>query len=165
MSFYVGLAGIILNGVGHTLVAISVIITATKANQSEDQGEKTALRAAAGILGISILFSIISVILGIVLVGTKGCSKKNRIAFIIFFILFAITYIIGLTIIGIYRKRRSDAGDEVGARDLQAAFYLPLAAIPLYIIGFICLYVFLGRRMRTVAQNCKRIQQQSGKSF
>lgn len=160
MSWYVGLAGIILNGVGHTLVAIATFITAIKGNQSSDTTEKNALRAAAGFLGISILLGIISVILGIVLAGTKGCSKKNRIAFIIFFILFAISYIIALVIIAIYRNRRNAAGDTAGARDLNAAFYLPLVAIPLYLIGFVCLYVFIGRRLRTASRACQNAKNQ-----
>lgn len=163
MSFYVGLAGLILNGLGHTFVGIATVITIAKANQSQDPSEKGALRAAAGFLGVSILLGIISVILGLILAGTKGCSKKNRIAFIIFFILFAICYIIALVIIAISRNKRTAAGDTGGARDLNAAFYLPLVAIPLYIIGFILLYVFLGRRIRTVSKVCQNAKNQGAK--
>ena len=163
MSWFVGLAGIILNGVGHTLVAIATFVTAIKANQSEDPTEKGALRAAAGFLGISILLGFISVILGIVLAGTKGCSKKNKIAFIIFFVLFAISYIIALVIIAIYRNKRTAAGDTAGARDLNAAFYLPLVAIPLYLIGFVCLYVFIGRRLRAASRACQNAKNQGAR--
>lgn len=165
MSFYVAIAGAIFVGIGHVLVAVSTIITAVKGNQSQDKTEKGALRAAAGFLGVSILFSVLAIAAGIVLAGTKNCSKKNRIVFLIFLGLFVICYIIALVIIGIYMRKRQQAGDTAGARDLRSSLVMPIVAIPLYLIGFILLYVFLGRRMRAAARFCKQAKQASGKDF
>lgn len=165
MSWYVAIAGIIVIGVGHVIVAVSTIIAAVKGNQSLDATTKGALRAAAGLLGVSILISFIALILAMILMGTKGCSKKNKIAFLVFFLLFAALYITALTIIYIYWRRREKAGDAPGARDLRSAFIMPLVAIPLYIIGFLLIYFSIGRRLSRVGKMCKQMKQGSGAQF
>jgi len=154
MSYLIGVVGLIAQGAAVVLTVISTIITAIKGNQSSDKTEKGALRAAAGFLGISVLFALLSIISGIALASTRGCNKKNRIFFFIVFGLFIVCYIIALVIIGIYMRKRAAAGDEAGARDLRSALIMPLVAIALYIFGFILVYIFVGRRLRAARALC-----------
>jgi Na+/melibiose symporter-like transporter len=165
MSFYGLIAGVGMIAVGHILTAISTLIVAVKGNQSEDKTEKGALRAAAGFLGVSILFGTLMVILGLILASTKGCSKKNKIGFIIVTIIFAICYIIALVIIYIYMKRREKAGDTGGARDLRASFVQPLVALALYVVGGVILFIIIGSKVRKLAKVCKQAKQVTGKQF
>lgn len=165
MSFYAAIAAVVCIAVAHILTAVSTVIAAVKGNQSKDKTEQGALRAAAGFLGISIGFGTLVVISGLILFGTRGCSKRNRIFFIFVTVLFVICYIIALVIIYIYMKRREKAGDEAGARDLRAAFTQPIVAAILYFVGFILLYVVIGSKLRKVARVCKQAKQVTGKQF
>lgn len=165
MSFWVAIGGGICIAVGHILTAVSTLIVAVKGNQSENPTEKGALRAAAGFLGVSILFGTLMVILGLILASTRGCSKRNKIAFIIVTIIFAICYIIALVIIYIYMKRREAAGDTAGARDLRASFVQPLVALALYIVGGVLIFIVVGSKLRKAARVCKQAKQYTGKTF
>lgn len=160
MSQYVLIAGAVSVILAQILTAVATIIAAVKGNQSKDTTEKGALRAAAGFLGVSILFAFICLISGIILAGTKGCSKKNRIIFLFFFILLIISYVIALVIIVIYRNKLTKAGDTAGARDLNSAFILPLVALGLYFLGFILIYFVLGRRLKSIGKVCARIRKE-----
>lgn len=163
MSFYVAIAGVACIAVGQTLVAIACVISSVKGNQTKDLTERRALKVASYFLAFSILFGILTLISGFVLLGTKGCSKANKIFFAVVFIIFAICYIIGLTIIYIYYNRRRKSGDAASARDLQSAFVLPLVAVGLYIVGFILLFAVIGSKLRKVGRICKQAKSYGSK--
>jgi hypothetical protein len=161
MSQYVLIAGAIILGLGVTATGVATIISAVKGNQASDPTKKGALRAAAGFLGISILFALIILVLLFRLLALKGCGGRGaKIALLIFIILFAISYTIALVILKVYINKLAAANDTAGVRDLNAAFYLPIVAIPLYIVGFILFYVVLGRRLRSARQMCSRFSSQ-----
>lgn len=163
MSFYVAIAGVVAIAVGQILVAVACVISSVKGNQTEDLTERRSLKVASYFLAFSILFGILTLISGFVLLGTKGCSKANRIFFGVVFAIFAICYIIGLTIIYIYYRRRVKSGDTASARDLQSAFVLPLVAVGLYILGFILLFAVIGKKLRKVGKVCKQIKGQTSR--
>jgi arginine exporter protein ArgO len=130
-----------------------------KGNQSEDTTRKGALRAAAGFLGVSILFATLALISGLVLASTKGCTKKKtKWVFILAVILLAICYIIALVIIYVYQRRDEIAGNTAAARDLRSSFVMPLVAIGLYTLAFVLLYLALGSKLKKLKKACKQFE-------
>jgi len=163
MSFYAAIAGVACIAVGQILVGVACVISSVKGNQTKDLTERRSLKVASYFLAFSILFGILTLISGFILLGTKGCSKANKIFFGIVFSIFAICYIIGLVIIYTYYMRKKRAGDTASARDLQSAFVLPIVAAGLYLLGFILLFATIGSKLRKVGKVCKKIKAQSSR--
>ena len=148
MSFYVLLASGISALIGVTASVTSAVIALVRSRQSEDPNEKRSLLVASYFIGFSIVFAILCIISGLTLVSTKGCKKKSKLFFIIAFIALALALIIGLVIIAVFRTRAAREGRNDVATALNAAIYLPIVSLGLYILSFILLYVALGRKLK-----------------
>lgn len=155
MSQYVLIAGAACVLVGFILDGVSVGITIAKSKQSSTTQDKTTLRVAGIFLGISMIFLLFTLVSAFFVLAAKQC-RRTRIVFLIFALLAAICMTIAFVIIRIYVKKKADAGDTAGARDLSAAWIMPLVALPLFLVGLILLYSVAGRRLRSLNRVCKR---------
>ena len=156
MSQVVLIVGAIAEIVAIILTVAATITTAVKGNQSVDPTRKGALRAAAGFLGISILFALITLVSAFYLAAAGKCSKKkSKVLFIIALILLVICYIIFLVILRIYQVRAEQAGDSAGATSLRASFVLPIVALALHALAFILFFLVFGRRAKALQKYCR----------
>jgi cellulose synthase/poly-beta-1,6-N-acetylglucosamine synthase-like glycosyltransferase len=158
MSQYVLIAGAVFEIIGGILVGSATAVTYIRGSQSTDPNQKNSLHVAGIFLGISLIFSLVSLVTGFILLSTKGCSKRNKIIFIIAFSLFLISYIIALVILYVFKTRLQSAGNTDEASALNSAFILPIIAFFMYVVGFILFYVVLGKKLRGIAKACKAVK-------
>lgn len=161
MSQYVLLAGAIIGVVALVAEGTATALAYVKGNQQSNPQDKTTLRVAGIFIGLSMLFLVCTYISAFIVLAAKQC-RRTRIFLLIFATISAICLTIGIVIIRIYVKRKTDAGDLASARDLSAAWILPLVALPLFLISLILVYSVLGRRLRRLNRVCSRSQQSKG---
>jgi amino acid transporter len=156
MSQYVLIAGVVCELIGTILVAASTGVTYVRGSQSSDPNQKNSLHVAGAFLGVSLIIAIIVLITGFITLGTKGCSRKVKIAFIIFFVIFLILYIVALVILYVFKTRLQSEGNTDEASALNSAFILPIVGVGFYILGFILFYAVVGKRLKSVGKVCKK---------
>jgi Na+-transporting methylmalonyl-CoA/oxaloacetate decarboxylase gamma subunit len=156
MSQYVLIAGAVSEIIGLILVASATANTYIKGSQATDTSQKSSLHASGIFLGISMIFAIISLVSGFITLGTKGCSRKAKWIFIIFFTLFVISYIIALVILYVFKTRLQSEGMTDEASSLNSSFILAIVGVGFYLLGFILFYVVIGKKLRSVGKICKK---------
>lgn len=114
------------------IIALSLILTASS-KVKEDK--KASVNAAGALVGLSIPFAVIAIIVGILWVGKKSKGQPSRglgIAFVIFAILASILLLIGVII------AFTTANDSPAAKSqLQAGAVFAIIAFIMFIVIFI----------------------------
>lgn len=156
MSFYVLIGAAVLEVIGVALITSAALVLRVRSNQQTNASDKRSLLVASVFMGLSIVFLIFSMI-SLFITMTKGkCKKGSAIPLIIFFSLAAISLIIAIVITQIFLARRKREGDTNSVRDFRAVSILPLIAIGLMTIGFILIFVIVGRKIKRVTKMCQK---------
>lgn len=158
MSIYVAIGGAIIGIVGHITNLTAGVIFIAKSNQSKDKGEKNALKIASILSFLSVPLLIIILITGMKTLALRGCPKNKKFLFIFSLVLLIIFFLIIMTIGLIYAKKRRDAGDTAGNRDITSAWRLVLAGYGLNVIAFIILYLVIGKKFAKIGKACRKVR-------
>jgi uncharacterized membrane protein YhdT len=157
MSFYIGLAAIIIEAVALVATSIAVVIVLAKSRQSTDASDKASLRAAGIMLGLSILFVVIFLISAFAGLATRGCTKRKRWILLISGILSGLSLMISLIIIYVIASKYQKAGKTGDAQNLRGSAGTVIVSLVLHVVAFILLWLVIGRRLAQIGKQCRRI--------
>jgi len=160
IAIIVGLVFEVLSNITNW-TASAIILAAS--NRAKDSGAKNALKAAFWFSLLTIPFVILAIITMFRFLATRGCKKHKPWLLIISLIAIVICLIISIVICIVYANKAKAAGDTDTERDLLAAYRLMISSIILAIIGFIILYIAVGRRVARLGQECRQVRAAIGK--
>lgn len=164
MSYIAVIVGVVILIVGNITNWVAAAILLAKSKQSKDPTTKRALLAAFYFSLLTIPFTIVLVVGGGKALATRGCRKHPR-WFLIFAIVFIIIALIVVNVITrIYSNKAAAAGDSATVRDLTSAGRLLISALILNIIGFIILYIVIGRKFARIGKECRAVRKQVNKA-
>lgn len=146
---YAILAAVIIAAVGVVMEGISAAISGIQSTKVEDPTLKRTLLAASATVGIGAIFFVISLALffGYQIVSKRVPQKAKGlgIAGIVFSAIALALFITGATIAGVQSNKF--AKEPVVYHALRTAAILVLVGIVLLLVGYIMLYILIGRRL------------------
>lgn len=152
MSFYVLLGGAIVAVVGAVLEGISCAITGIQSTKDESADYKSTLLASSATVGFGTILFIISLIL-LFMFQVKSKVKPSKglaIAALVFGILGIILMGIGAIIAGV--KSTQIENNDIVKNALKTAGILVAIGILLLIVGYIIIYMVLGRKLKRASK-------------
>lgn len=158
MSFVGLIVAVVIEIVGSVNNWVSAAILLAKSNQAKDDGEKRALKAAFWFCLLEIPFILLVMLFGVRALALRGCRKRPRFIVVFSVTMMFISLIIALTITFIYARRKGQAGDSDGYRDLTSAGRLLIASLILHLIAFIIFYAIIGKKIGQVGKVCRKVR-------
>ena len=152
MSIYVALAGAIISAVGAVLEGTSCAITGIQSTKDESADYKSTLLASSATVGFGTILFIISLVL-LFMFQVKSKVKPSKglaIAALVFGILGIILMGIGAIIAGV--KSTQVENNDIVKNALKTAGILVAIGILLLIIGYIILYLVIGRKLKRASK-------------
>lgn len=148
MSVYALLAGAIISAVGVITEGTAASITGIRSTQEEDPAAQSTLRAASATIGIGTILLIISLVLLFLYSARSKSGKPAKglgITALVIGILGVVLMTIGALISGI---KSTQYEDEAVAAALRSAAVLVAVGILLIAIGYVIIYIVVGRRAK-----------------
>ncbi len=147
---------------------IAIVITAVTGNkQTDDISRQQALQASAGLMGISIIFVIVSMILGSLFIGSrKSCVKSTglNVSFIIVTIILFIMLLIALITNFVIANQLAEEGNDGDAASLRTAGALVIIGLVFYGIGFVIAIIYAQRYFKGSDKFGKQLCQAENKT-
>jgi uncharacterized membrane protein len=158
MSFYALIGAVALEIVGVILLVTSALILRVQSTKQTNKSDKNSLLAASIMMGISILFVILTLV-AVFKNFAAGKCKSKRTGLIIYGSLALICLIIAVVIALVFRNKAKKNGDAAAVQALKSAgYYLPLVALILMSVGLLIFILIIGRKIRRFSKVCKKVQ-------